>query len=74
MLDKYMNAKITVFCTTYIYTGTLIKFTDNFLELVDASIVFETGAFDEPEWKDAQKLPNVWVIAMSSVESFGFLK
>jgi len=63
-----------VFCAVYIYTGKLVGVSDSFLKLEDASIVYETGAFDTKEWKDAQKLPNDLYIQTAMIESFGVLK
>ena len=42
--------------------------------LTDAAIVYETGAFTETDWKDAQKLPHDWYVQTASIESFGKLK
>jgi hypothetical protein len=66
---------ITLFCCRYIYTGKLTCVSATTLELTDAAIVYDTGAFDKKEWDDAQKLPHgVWNIERSSVESWGKLK
>lgn len=46
----------------------------SFIKLEDASIVYETGSFNENNWKDAQKLPNDLYIQLGMVESFGVLK
>lgn len=37
-------------------------------------VVYETGAFTNNEWKDAQKLPNDWYVQKNAIESFGILK
>ena len=36
--------------------------------------VFETGAFGEANWQDAQELPNNWYVKNDAIESFGLLK
>jgi hypothetical protein len=36
--------------------------------------VYETGAFDDDNWKDAQQLPNPVYIMNSLIESFTILK
>jgi hypothetical protein len=69
-----LGIRITVFCAVYIYTGKLVGVNDSFIKLEDASIVYETGAFDNKQWKDAQKLPNDLYIQTAMVESFGVLK
>ena len=73
-LDKLIGERITLFCMNYIYTGKLLGVNDTCILLTDPSIVYETGAFDDTEWKDAQALPNDIYIQISSVESFGVMK
>lgn len=72
--DGLLGQRITVFCSTYIYTGKLVGVNENCIKLTDASIVYETGELTSTHWKDAQKLPHDWYIQLSSVESFGVLK
>ena len=69
-----LEQRITVFCAVYIYTGKLVGVNSSFIKLEDASIVYETGSFNEKNWKDAQKLPNDLYIQLGMVESFGVLK
>lgn len=69
-----MGQRVTLFCLNYIYTGKLTGVNDNFIKLEDAAIVYETGAFSEKEWKDAQELPNAVYVMTRCVESFMVLK
>ncbi len=69
-----MGEQVTLFCLNYIYTGTLVGVNDAFVKLEKASIVYETGAFTDKNFKDAQALPNDHYIQLSAVESFGKLK
>lgn len=71
-----MGQRVTLYCLNYIYTGTLVGVNDSFVKLEDACIVivYETGAFFDKAWKDAQKLPNDWYVKTSCVESYGILK
>lgn len=69
-----IGLRITVFCAVYIYTGELIGVNENCIKLKDAAIVYETGAFTDKAFKDAQKLPNDWYIQTGMIESFGVLK
>lgn len=73
-LISFLNKRITVFCMNYNYTGTLVGVNDTCIKLTDGGIVYETGAFDEKEWKDYQKLPNDFYVQISSIESFMELK
>ncbi len=69
-----MDKVVTIFCMNYIYTGKLVGVNDTCVLLTNPSIVYETGAFTDSNWKDAQKLPNDLYVQMSSIESFGEVK
>ena len=69
-----MGEIVTLFCLNYIYTGKLVGVNDKYVKLGGAKIVYETGAFTEKEWKDAQPLPNNWYVQKDCIESFGILK
>jgi hypothetical protein len=73
-LEKLLGERVTLFCMNYIYTGTLTGVNETCVLLTDPAIVYETGAFNEKEWKDAQTLPNDWYVQIGSIESFGKLK
>ena len=74
-LEKFFGEPITLFCANYIYTGKLAGVNDTCVLLTDAAIVYETGAFNEKGWKDAQKLPGGdWYVQLSAIESFGKVK
>ena len=73
-LDKLLGERITLFCMNYIYTGKLSGVNEKCVLLTEAAIVYETGAFDQKQWKDAQALPNDWYVSINSIESFGVLK
>lgn len=69
-----MGEVVTIFSLNYIYTGTLVGVNDTCVLLDDPSIVYETGAFDTKEWKDAQKLPNQLYVQLNCIEAFGIVK
>lgn len=73
-LVSLLGETVTLFCAVYIYTGKLIGVNDTCVLLEDAKIVYETGSFNERNWKDAQSLPNKWYVQTSMIESFGVLK
>jgi len=73
-LLKLLGEQVTLFCASYIYTGKLVGVDDSCVLLEDAKIVYETGPFDEKNWKDAQALPGNWYVQIGMIESFGFLK
>jgi hypothetical protein len=70
-----LGQRVTLFCEVYIYTGKLVGVNDNCVKLEDPAIVFETGDFKVPEWRDAQKLSNnIWYVQISKIESYGIMK
>jgi hypothetical protein len=69
-----MGENVTLFCLNYIYTGRLVGVNDAYIKLEKAAVVYETGAFCDPKFKDSQSLPNDWYVQISSIESFGKLK
>ena len=73
-LVSLLGKRVTLFCVNYIYTGTLTGVNETDVLLSDAAIVYETGAFNESDWKDAQDLPNDHYVRTASIESYGVLK
>lgn len=69
-----MGENVTLFCLNYIYTGKLVGVNDEYVKLESAAIVYETGAFTDPKFKDKQDLPHDFYIQKSAIESFGKLK
>ena len=73
-LDKLLGERVTLFCVNYIYTGLLSGVNDQCVLLKDVAIVYETGALNSKDWKDAQSLPGEWYVSIAAIESFGILK
>ncbi len=73
-LDLLLGQKVTLFCQIYIYTGRLVGVNKTFVKLDNAAVVYETGAFTDKEFKDAQPLPSAWYVQKNAIESFGILK
>lgn len=69
-----LGKTITVFCANYIYTGKLEGVNTTCIKLSSPKVVFETGDFNEKNWKDAQALPNDLYIQCGMIESFTILK
>jgi hypothetical protein len=72
--DALLGENVTCFCAVYIYTGKLVGVNDEYVKLENPKIVYETGAFTEKNWKDAQALPNAMYIQKGMIESFGIVK
>ena len=73
-LDKLLGEVITLFCMNYIYVGTLVGVNSDCVLLENPSIVYETGAFTDTAWKDAQRLPHDLYVMKASIEAFGIVK
>jgi hypothetical protein len=73
-LDKLLGERVTLFCLNYIYTGVLIGVNATCVLLREPAIVYETGAFNDPDWKDAQPLPHELYVMQAAIESFGIVK
>ena len=74
-IEEMLGEKITFYCCRYIYTGILKSIDDFSFRLEGARIVYDTGKFGEPDWKDVEAFPKkVWNVTRQSVESFGELK
>lgn len=73
-LEKLLGERVTLFCMNYIYTGKLMGVNEKCVLLADAAIVYETGAFTDTKWKDAQPLPREWYVVTTCIESYGVLK
>lgn len=72
--EALLGQVVTLFGAVYIYTGKLVGVNEKFVKLQNPSIVYETGAFDTPNWKDAQALPNTIYVSTGMIESFGIVK
>lgn len=73
-LEKLLGERITLFCLNYIYTGKLLCVNATCVLLGDPAIVYETGAFTEPTWKDAQALPHEIYVMRHAIEAYGIVK
>lgn len=73
-LEGLMRERVTFFCLNYIYTGKLVGVNDTCVMLTDASIVYETGALTDKNWKDAQPLPHDLYVMTHAIETFMVLK
>ena len=73
-LEGLLGQNVTFFCAVYIYTGKLIGVNLTCVKLESPKIVYETGAFDDPKWKDAQPLPGEIYLQIAMIEAFGVVK
>ena len=73
-LVSLMGQVVTLFCLNYIYTGKLTGVNATCVLLEDAYIVYETGAFSDKAWKNAQKVGGDLYVQTNAIESFGIVK
>ena len=66
-----LGKQVEIRCNVYIYTGVLIGVNTMCIKLQDAAIVYETGAFTDKKYKDAQRLQGEQYVSMGLIESFG---
>jgi len=72
--DACLGEKIAVYCGVYIYTGVLSGVNNDYIELTDPFIVYETGELTSGPWKDAQQLLSPHRVMKMSIESWGRAK
>ncbi len=66
-----LGKEVAIFSAVYIYSGKLTGVNGDCVALSNAKLVYETGAFSDKHWKDAQALPAKEVyIQKSLIESF----
>ena len=70
-LEKFLGEKVLLMCGNYFYTGKLIGINDTCVLLENAAIVYETGPFSNPTYKDAQAIGALWYVSTAAIESFG---
>ncbi len=74
-LDKLLGETVTLFCMNFFYNGKLAGVNDTCVLLEDAKIIYETGAWSDSKWKDAQSLGiKEFYVQKSAIESFGKTK
>lgn len=70
-LMKLLGEQVILFCLNYIYTGKLTGVNTTCVLLENPKIVYETGAFSDKAFKDAQSLPFEFYVQTNAIESFG---
>jgi hypothetical protein len=70
-LMALLGKTVTLFCANYIYAGKLVGVNKSCVKLENAHIVYETGTFTDPKFKDAQRIAKDWYVQTAAIESFG---
>lgn len=66
-----MGEDVLILCMNYFYAGKLIGVNEQFIQLENVHIVYETGSFSNKAYTDAQKISDIFYIQLSAVESYG---
>jgi hypothetical protein len=67
-----IGKNVEVFCGIYIYAGKLVGVNATCNKLENPHLVYETGAFNDKKYKDAQAMNRTFhYISTGFVESFG---
>ena len=71
-LESLLGEQIVILCACYIYSGKLVGVNQTCIKLEDAKMIYETGAWTDKNWKDAQPLgQKYFYVATGMIESFG---
>jgi hypothetical protein len=74
-LEALLGEQVLIICARYYYTGKLIGVNESCVLLENPSVVYDTGAWAEKKYSDAQKLhSDKWYIQRGAIESFGISK
>lgn len=68
-LSALLGEPVILFCMNYFYAGTLAGINTDCVLLQNAGIVYETGPFGDKNWKDFQKVGDVYV-RIAAIEAF----
>lgn len=71
-MEALLGEHIFIHGTNYHYSGTLVGVNEHDIILESAHLVFETGPYTTPGFKDAQPLPgDEWRVKTAAIESYG---
>jgi hypothetical protein len=74
-LVSLMGERVLLMCTNYFYTGKLTGVNNDFVELEDPAIVYQTGDWANAKYADEQKLHSkVFYVRTPAIEAFGVSK
>jgi len=74
-LEKLMGETVTLFCLNYFYNGQLVGVNDDCVLISKPKIIYETGAWSDSSWKDAQCMGiDELYIQKQAIESFARTK
>ncbi len=69
-LVSLLGEQVILFGANYFYAGKLVGINEDCVLLEEGGIVYETGAFSAPEWKDFQKVADKLYVRIAAIESY----
>ena len=69
-LESLLGERVLLLCLNYFYAGKLVGVNRTCVLLHDVSIVYETGEWGAPNWKDAQKVGRPVYVRNGCIEAF----
>jgi hypothetical protein len=69
-LQELVGERVLLLCMNYFYTGKLVAVDETDAALEDVSIVYETGEWGAPSWKDAQPTLRPVTVRVATIESY----
>lgn len=69
-LEGLMGKRTLIMCVDYFYHGTLVGVNEKFVKLDDCAIVYETGAWSDKAFKDAQLVGDAHYVMTQAISSF----
>jgi len=73
-LESLLGEVIEVMCYRYIYHGKLTGVNEKDILITDASVVFNTGPYDNKDYEDIQKLGRDLYVRTAAIESYSLAK
>jgi hypothetical protein len=74
-LESLLGENVLLLCANYFYAGKLVGVNKSCVELENPSTVYETGAWENKSYADAQKMHvKKWYVQLEAIESFGLGK
>lgn len=74
-LEKLLGETVTLMCMNYFYNGKLVGVNDTCVLLSKPKLIYETGAWTDSQWKDAQSMGvDELYVQKASIESFAVTK
>jgi hypothetical protein len=71
-LEALLGERAVLLCINYFYVGKLVEVNRTCVKLENSSIVYETGDWGAPTWKDAQSIGRkYWYVRTDCIESYG---